>query len=111
MRNDIGVPWEKNLWFNLLSFSQQKEKHSYHSNEKDNYLHGNDEDISGVASRRRPEVSRKKNNDETKSGAFELPDRAEVAVHVGGQVAGVLLHQLPQNHLCFDLKKKQIMYM
>ena len=69
-----------------------KKKHSYHSNEKDNYLHRNDEDISGVASRRRPGVSRKKNNDETKSGAFELPDCAEVAVHVGGQVASVLLH-------------------
>ena len=103
MRNDIGVPWEKNLWFNLLSFSQQKEKHSYHSNEKDNYLHRNDEDISGVASRRRPVVPRKKNNDETKSGAFKLPDGAKVAVHVCGQIA-VLLHQLPQHHLCFDLK-------
>ena len=83
-------------------------KHSYHSNEKDNYLQRNDEDISGVASRRRPVASRKKNNDETKSGSFELPDRAEVAVHVGGQVAGVLLHQLPQHHLSLHLKKPQL---
>ena len=58
----------------VVIFSATK-KHSYHSNEKDNYLHRNDEDISGVASRRRPEVSRKKNNDETKSGAFKLPLR------------------------------------
>ena len=41
-------------------------------------------------------------------GAFKLPDRAEVAVHVGGQVAGVLLHQLPQNHLSLHLMKPQL---
>ena len=41
----------------VVIFSATK-KHSYHSNEKDNYLHRNDEDISGVASRRRPEVTR-----------------------------------------------------
>ena len=39
---------------------------------------------------------------------FELPDRAEVAVHVGGQVASVLLHELPQHHLSLHLKKPQL---
>ena len=42
----------------IVIFSTTK-KHSYHSNEKDNYLHRNYEDISGVASRRRPVVLRK----------------------------------------------------